>query len=377
MKIDFFRHPLKEKDLKEVKKVIHSKILTTGSVSDHVEKMLSKYLNIKQTVLTSSWTSGAICTLMALNIKKGDEVIIPASTFVATANVIELLGAKPIFIDIDPDTLLMDYNQTIKNITKRTKVIMPVHIYGNMFDVKKLKSDLNKKNKKIYIIEDCAHSIESKLDNWKPGAYSDAAIFSFYATKNITCGEGGAVISNNQELIKRIRLVKNFGLTHSAKDKIHSKKFIDVNMNILGIKANLPDLLSCLLINQIKNINTSWKKRRSAFKIYEKFFSKTNVRRQVIPKNCKSAHHVYTIGVHKKIRAPLINYLKKNNIGCTINWRSIVELDYYKKKYNLKSKNFPNSVQWGQETISLPFFPDIKKKEQAYVCKIVKDFLNK
>ena len=146
MKVDFYKHPLTEKNFSNYKKIFKSDIITSGPVGDRVEKKLAKYLNVKNVILTSSWTTGALITLLALKLKKNDEVIIPSMTFSATANVLEILGLKPIFVDVEKDTLLANYNEIKKKINKKTKAIMPVHLYGNMFDTEKLNKFI-KKNK--------------------------------------------------------------------------------------------------------------------------------------------------------------------------------------------------------------------------------------
>ena len=145
MKVDFYKHSLSLKNFKDINKIFKSDIITSGPIGESVEKKLANYLGVKNVILTSSWTTGAIITLLALKLKKNDEVIIPTMTFSATANVVEMLGAKPIFVDVEKDTLLASYKEIIKKINKKTKVIMPVHLYGNMFDTKKLNMFIKKK----------------------------------------------------------------------------------------------------------------------------------------------------------------------------------------------------------------------------------------
>ena len=159
MKADFYKHNLSSEHSKYISKVLKSDFLTTGNICKETEIQLKKFFNVNYALLTNSWTNGALAVLMALNIKKGDEVIIPAMTFVATANIVELLGAVPRFVDVDKKTLLLDLDKTVKAINNKTKAIMPVHLYGNMFDVKNLRNKI-KKFKKIYIIEDSAHSLK-------------------------------------------------------------------------------------------------------------------------------------------------------------------------------------------------------------------------
>lgn len=376
-KIEFFKHNLTDKNISGLKKIIKSNIITSGSYGIKVEKQICKFFQSKYALLTNSWTNGAIATLLALNIKKGDEVIVPAMTFVATANVVEIVGAKPIFVDCDPDTLLIDNKKILKAINKKTKAIFVVHLYGNMFDVKKLKKSLILMKSNAKIIEDAAHSFESKFDGKKVGNNSEIAIFSFYATKNITCAEGGAIITNNKKLYNLICQTRSHGLSKNFTQRFYSKNYNHWDMNILGTKANLPDVLASFLPSQIYNIYKNLKKREKAYFYYKKKLMNQNIKFQKINKRCLSALHLFPIHVKLSIRDKLLNYLNKNNIGCTVNYKAVTELNYYKKKYNLKSSNYKNSINWGRGTISLPFYPNIKRAEQIYVIKKLKEGLKK
>ena len=198
--IPFYKHNL-NKNKNYFKKTLESDYLTSGPVCENVEKILCKNFKKKYGILTNSWTNGLISILLSLKLKPNDEIIIPACTFVACANVIEMVGAKVVFADIDPLTKLMDIDDCINKVTKKTKVIMPVHLYGNLFNTKKLKKKI-KKN--IFIVEDSAHAFCGEYNNKTLGHYSDFAVFSFYATKSITCGEGGAIITNHKNFSGKI-----------------------------------------------------------------------------------------------------------------------------------------------------------------------------
>ena len=204
-----------------------------------------------------SWTNAAIGILKSLNLKKNDEVIIPSLTFVACANVVEIAGAKVVFADVDPKTLLLSIDDCLKKITSKTKVIMPVHLYGNLFNTKKLR---NKIHKKIKIIEDCAHTFYGKYSNDQlVGHYADFSVFSFYATKNITCGEGGAIITNN----KNIELIKSIlinGMTASAHNRFTGNKYNSWDVKKPGFKGNLSDINASLLLIFKRNSNIQEKK---------------------------------------------------------------------------------------------------------------------
>jgi dTDP-4-amino-4,6-dideoxygalactose transaminase len=171
MKINFYKHNLDNNYQKFFNEVLKTNFLTSGDFGKKTEDALSRFFSAKYSLLTNSWTNGALATLLAINLKQGDEVIVPAMTFVATANVIELLGAKPIFVDVDKNSFLIDLNKISKAINKNTKAIIPVHLYGNMVDIQKLRYLIKKKtNNKIYIIEDSAHCFEGKFNTKLCGA---------------------------------------------------------------------------------------------------------------------------------------------------------------------------------------------------------------
>jgi dTDP-4-amino-4,6-dideoxygalactose transaminase len=378
MKVNFYNHNLDKSYQKFFNNVLNTNFLTSGTVGKKVENNLANFFSAKYSLLTNSWTNGALATLLAINIKPGDEVIIPAMTFVATANVIELLGAKPVFVDVDKNSFLIDFNKVSKAINKNTKAIIPVHLYGNMVDIKKLRNLIKiKTNKKIYIIEDSAHCFEGKFNNKLCGTFSDFAIFSFYATKNITCGEGGAIITNHKSLFEKIKEIRTHGMTNDAIRRFQKKNYVPWNMNRLGIKANLPDLLACLLPKQISEVFKNHKKRRKAFLLYENLLKNLKLRTPVPNNCCEKAYHLYVVLVNPNQRTNIIKYLNANGIMCTINYTSVTDLNYYKKKYKLKTKDFNISNILGRSVISLPFYTNIKSSDQRYVASILKNAIKK
>jgi UDP-4-amino-4-deoxy-L-arabinose-oxoglutarate aminotransferase len=305
-----------------------------------------------------------------MDIGPGDEVIVPAMTFIATANVVELVGAKPVFIDCDPDTLLITPELIKAAITKNTKAVIPVHMYGQMCDVKAIK-DILPKNQKISIIEDCAHTFEAKFNGERPGKYSDVSIFSFYATKNVTCGEGGAIITNDEKLFERIQQSILHGMSAGAADRFKAGQYKHWGMEHLGTKANLPDLLACLLPEQIKTIDQRLGIREELARKYESAFEGTKIR---FPKHINSvvhSRHLFPIEVGSKTRDKALLTLGDSNIGSTVNYRSVTSMKFYQEKYSFNGSEFPVSQAWGEGTISIPLFPGMTHDEQSYVIDVL------
>jgi UDP-4-amino-4-deoxy-L-arabinose-oxoglutarate aminotransferase len=291
-------------------------------------------------------------------------------TFIATANVVELVGAKPVFIDCDPDTLLVTPELIKAAITKNTKAVIPVHMYGQMCDIKSIKEILPK-DQKISIIEDCAHSFEAKFNGDRPGKYSHVSIFSFYATKNVTCGEGGAIITNDSNLFERINQTILHGMSAGAADRFKSGQYRHWGMEHLGTKANLPDLLACFLPEQIKTIDEKLDVREKLALRYENAFKNSKIKFPKIESIVVHARHLFPIYVGKIARDASLIELGTSSIGATVNYRSVPTMGYYKLKYGFTGTEFPCSLTWGEGTLTIPLFPGMTEVEQKYVIELL------
>jgi len=371
--VSFFKHGLTPDDAQSMADVLATPFLTNGPVGKKVEAQLVEFFHVRNALLTNSWTNGAIATLLALGIGKGDEVIVPAMTFIASANVVEVLGATPILVDVDKDTQLMGVSDIEKALSEKTRAIIPVHLYGQMCDMKAIGELVKSREENIAIIEDCAHNFEGELHGDKPGKYSDAAIFSFYATKNIACGEGGAIITNNDELHKKLLQTRLHGMSAGAADRFKTGSYNHWDMQMLGVKANMPDLLASLLPKQIENVYEQLAKRTILADRYRKAFKNSNVRTIKQIKDTLDAHHLFPIGVDANIRDEVLTKLGEVGIGATVNYRAIHTLTYYKEKYGFKADDFPNANAWGQSAISLPLYPSLSLEEQDYVIETIQE----
>ena len=368
--VPFYRHSLTADNSKYVAEVLKTPFLTSGPIGKEVESQLSTYFEVSHTKLVNSWTNGAVATLLAMDIGPGDEVIVPAMTFIATANVVELVGAKPVFIDCDPDTLLITPELIKAAITEKTKAVIPVHMYGQMCDVKAIK-EIIPSGQKIAIIEDCAHSFEAKFNGERPGKYSDAAIFSFYATKNITCGEGGAIITKDPILYERISQSILHGMSAAAADRFKAGVYKHWGMDYLGTKANLPDLLACFLPEQIKSIDARLPTREIIARRYEQALTDSEILFPSVSSEVIHSRHLFPIHVGSKVRDQALLKLAEMQIGATVNYRSVTSMNYYKNKYKLSRNEFEVSEEWGEGTLTIPLFESIKEEEQEYVIDIL------
>jgi UDP-4-amino-4-deoxy-L-arabinose-oxoglutarate aminotransferase len=372
MQVDFYRHDLEPSAADAIARVIATPFLTSGAVGRDVEKQIAAYFGAKHALLVSSWTSGAIAALLALGVGPDDEVIVPAMTFIATANVAEILGARPVFVDVDPETMLLTPEAIARAITPRTKAVIPVHMYGQMMDVAAVRTAIRDRPD-VAIIEDSAHCFEGQFAGQKPGAHSSAAIFSFYATKNITCGEGGAIITNDTDLYQRLMQTRMHGMSSGAVDRFKTGGYRHWDMERLGIKANLPDLLAALLPPQIATVDERLLKREQVALRYERAFANFPIRMPRTLANSKHARHLFVIHVPPTIRDDALMRLAKRKIGCTVNYRSVPTLSYYRTKYGYRPESFPVSYEWGSGTITLPLYPSLSRDAQDHVIDTIRN----
>jgi UDP-4-amino-4-deoxy-L-arabinose-oxoglutarate aminotransferase len=376
MKVDFYRHDLQPSDADRIAKVLATPFLTTGQVSRQVEAQLRNYFSVPHACLVNSWTNGALAVLLAMDLKPEDEVIVPAMTFIASANVVELAGARIVFADVEPGSLLLTPEIVAKHVTKRTKVVMPVHIYGQLCDVEGIRKAIDNhpaRSGQVRIVEDAAHCFEGEFRGEKPGRFGDVAIFSFYATKNVTCGEGGAIIVRDGDLFQRVLEARLHGMSAIAVDRFASGKYNHWDMNRLGTKANLPDILAALLPNQIETIDQRLPQRQAVADRYREAFGNGPLRlvREVADTKC--AEHIFTIGVPNSGRDQAIAALNAAGINVTVNFRSVTDTHYYKQKYPTASANCPNACLWGEQTLTLPMYPSLTLDEQDHVIKTVRE----
>ncbi|MDI6591495.1 MAG: DegT/DnrJ/EryC1/StrS family aminotransferase [Patescibacteria group bacterium] len=370
MKIEFFRHAISNRDIQNTVKALRGIFLTTGKVTEDFEKKFSEYLGCKYVVGVTSCTGALHLSLEALGIGQGDEVITTPLSFIASSNAIIQAGATPVFVDVEKETGDIDTNLIERAITKKTKAILPVHLYGQMVDMKRIRKIADRY--KLKIIEDAAHCIEGERDGIRPGQLSDTACFSFYATKAITSGEGGAIALNNKELFQKLKKMRLHGLERSAYD-CYEKKFSHPDMEIFGWKYNMDNIQAAILIGQVSRIEKLWARREEIWQKYEKAFK--NIPEISFPRTLakvKHARHLFTIWVDPSKRDKIRERLQKKRIPTTINYFPPIHLmTFYQKKYGYKPGAFPKAEEISQRTITLPLYPKLKNKEIDFIIKNV------
>jgi len=371
MKVEFFKHNLTETDISNVTEVLQSIFLTTGQVVKDFEENLARYLSCNHAIGITSCTAALHLCLLAWEIGEGDEVITTPMSFCATSNSVMHAGATPVFVDVEEATGNINADLIEARITKKTKAIMPVHLYGQMCDMKKIRQIADKYH--LAVIEDAAHCIEGIRDGIKPGQLGDAACFSFYATKNIASGEGGAVSTNDSSKSDLLRMLRLHGMDKSAVDR-YTKRYQHWDMPILGWKYNMDNIHAALLVDQIKRIDRLWERRDAIWRMYEEQLGNVEGIRilETLP-DIRHARHLFTVIVAPEIRDSVLWTLQERGVGVAVNYRAIHLLQYYRDKFGYCEGDFPSAESIGAGTISLPLYPALKDEEVEYVITTLKE----
>ena len=386
MKKDFFEDKkikfpayepwISDEDKKIVEKTLTQSMLTLGPQLEKFENNFCKYSKAKYAVAVSNCTAALHLSLMALGIKKDDEVIIPDLTFVADANAILACNAKPVIVDINKENFFLSISNIKKNITKKTKAIIPVHSYGQVCNIEEI-LDVAKDNN-LKVIEDCAHAVGTFHKSKHVGTLGNTGCFSFYPTKNITTAEGGMVITNSEKIAEKVRQLRNHGMTKSLKSRYSSEYPWIFDIKQPGYNYRLDEIRAALGITQLKRIKKINELRKKASSYYNKNLQ--NIPGIILPDivNDKThSYHLYTIRVtkpYKLSRNQLFKKLKDNGIRTTVYWMPIHKYTAYRKF--VKTSNTLNTTKIYDEILALPLFPNISKKHQDAVIKVIKSVKN-
>ncbi len=371
MKVDFYRHQLGEKNLQRFARVLDSIFLTTGQETALFEEKFAAYLGQKHALGLMSGTAALHLALLALGVGPEDEVITTPMTFVATALAIMHTGARPIFVDVEPDTGNLDPAQVAKAVTPRTKAILPVHLYGQMVDMRALKSLAQAAN--LFLIEDAAHCLEGERDGVRVGELADAACFSFYATKSITCGEGGALTTNHDALLEPLKKLRTHGMSTHAEDR-YTGRYRHYDVDVEGWKYNMPNLAAALLIDQIDEIEARRAERERLARFYRDGLAHLpGLELPALLPGVKQGHHLFTVWVDPARRDAILWALQEKGVGVAVNYRPCHLYTLFRQRYGHQEGDFPQAERIGQRTISLPLYPGLRDEEADYVVTSVRE----
>lgn len=367
--IQYGKQTINKDDINSVVQVLKSDFLTQGPKVREFEANLAKYCGAKYAVVCSNGTTALHLAYLAAGFKAGDQAIVQSNTFVSTANMFLAIGVKPVFADIRLDTYNIDEDKIAKLITKKTKAIVPVHFAGQSAEMDKIWR-LAKKHK-LMVIEDACHAIGAKFKKGKVGSckYSHMAVFSFHPVKPITCGEGGAILTNDKKLYERLVIFRNHGI---FKDKQGKNVMIE-----LGFNYRMTDIQAALGNSQLKKLDSFIKARRRVVRWYEEELKdfKHIILPQELPHNY-SGWHIYIIRTTKASdRDKLMAYLKEHGVGVNFHYPAVYSHPYYRKNGYRKTK-LPNEETYQKTCITLPIYPDLKQAQVKYISNKIKEYYN-
>lgn len=366
---------IEQSEIDEVVDTLKSGWLGTGPKVSKFENLVKDYIGSEHALALNSCTAGLHLSLIVCGVGQGDEVITTPMTFAATANVIEHVGAKPVFADIKLPSMNIDPEEIEKKITKKTKAIIPVHLAGRPCEMDKIMAIAKKY--KLKVVEDAAHAFGSEYKGKKIGTIGDLSVFSFYVTKNITTGEGGMVTTNNPDYAKKIELYALHGLSRGAWKRYSDEGFKHYLVEVPGYKYNMMDIQAAIGIHQFERFEENQKRREEIWKIYNEAFADLSLVTPADPEpNTKHGYHLYTILVDlKKLKADretIQQALHAEGIGIGIHFISLHLHPYYKNKYKFKRGDFPNSEYVSDRTISLPFSAKLTDTDVKDVIRAVR-----
>lgn len=362
MKIPLSTPDISSKEIDAVVSVLKTPILSLGPRVEEFEKKFAKFIGVKHAVAVNSGTSGLHLCVRALDLSDGDEVITTPFSFIASSNCILFERAKPVFVDIREDTLNIDESKIEVKITKKTKAILPVHIFGYPADMAKINKIAQKY--KLKVIEDACEGIGAKIGTKKVGSMSDCAVFAFYPNKQMTTGEGGIVVTNDDTIAFAIKSMRNQG-RDSMDWLVHNR---------LGYNYRLSDIHCALGIVQLERIEELLKKRAKVVEMYARHLGKMKGI-QLPPqkvRGMKLSWFVYVIrlkGAYNKKRDQIMHLLKQDGIGCNVYFPPIHLQPFYRKQFGYKKGDFPITEKVSASTIALPLFNHLTMEQIAYVAK--------
>lgn len=369
------RPTISDETIEEVTKVLKSGWLATGPLTQKFEQNLSHYFRRDALCFTSA-TAGLHASLLAIGIKPGDEVITTPLTFVATSNVIAMLGARPVFVDIEKDTFNIDVQKIEAACTKKTKAIMPVHYAGLPVDLDPIYEIARRKN--LRVIEDAAHAMGTSYKNKKIGSFGDIQVFSFHPIKNMTSGEGGCVVLNNENEKKSLSLERFHGIDRSIWDRFSKNGSCYYDVVLPGFKSNMSDIQAAIGLHQLDELETLNERRRYLSNRYRKAFSDLSdkLSMQTNPDyDFVHSGHLFPVCILDAAkRDDFMSFLKEHSIGTTPYYTPLHLFSYYQKEFGYRKGDFPNAEYVGERIVCLPLYFALKDEEQDYIIDIVHKF---
>lgn len=378
--IPFFIPNIDESEINEVVDTLRSGWLTTGPKTKLFEKKFSSYVNSKNAIALNSCTAALHLSLVALGITKGDEVITTPFTFVSTVNVILHRGATPIFADIDPGTYNIDPEEVEKAITPRTKAVLIVDYAGQACEFDEIREISDQHSLKI--IEDAAHAVGTKYKDKKVGSLADLTCFSFYATKNLTTGEGGMVTTDDDALADQLRILSLHGMSRDAWKRYQASGSWYYEVVLPGYKYNFTDIQASIGLHQLEKLEEALVRRNEIAQRYTQGFEEVpGIITPYVAPYGRHAWHLYAIQVQEEVcgvsRDVLIEELKKEKIGTSVHFIPVHMHPYFRDHLGYRTGSFPVAEEVYSNIVSLPFYPQLNVKEIDEIIAAIKNLIIK
>ncbi|HQY58787.1 MAG: DegT/DnrJ/EryC1/StrS family aminotransferase [Nitrospira sp.] len=376
--LPFHMPDIGEEEVSEVVQVLRSGWLTTGTKAKQFENEFAAMVGARHAIAVNSCTAALHLALEAIGVREGDEVIVPTMTFAATAEVVAYLKAKPILVDCTPDTLNISPDCIERAITPRTKAIVPVHFAGHPCEMSRIQAIARAHN--LAVIEDAAHALPARYRGKMIGSLSELTCFSFYATKNITTGEGGMVTTDDSALAARVRIMSLHGLSRDAWSRYTAQGSWYYEILSPGFKYNLTDIAAALGLAQLAKCDRFWKSRDRLAALYRDGFH--DVPEILCPSaaaHVQHAWHLYVIRLNLEAlridRNEFIAQLQQAGIGCSVHFIPLHLHPYYRETYGYQPSDFPTAQAAFERIVSLPLYPKMTEADIQRVITVVRDIV--
>lgn len=371
---------IQQPEIDEVCDSLRKAWLGTGPKVAQFENDFAAYKKAPHVAAVNSCTAALHLSIISSGIGPGDEVITSALTFCATVNAIIHAGATPVLADVNPTTMNIDPDEIEKKITPRTKALLPVHFAGRPCEMDRIMAIARRH--RIKVIEDCAHAIESTYDGQGTGTFGDYGCFSFYATKNVTTGEGGMVVARSEKDIARIKILALHGMSKDAWRRFADTGYKHYRVVECGYKYNMMDLQAAIGIHQLRRIEKNWKRRQSIWRRYIEAFKELPLGLPADPApGTRHAFHLFTVLVDRNkcgiSRDAFLEAMTARRIGTGVHYLSIPEHPLYRHSFGWRPGDYPNAMRIGRQTASLPLSAALSDGDAADVIKAVRGLCGK
>ena len=369
---------IRREEIDAVVRTLESGWIGTGPRVAEFEEEFRRYLGTSHAVAVSSCTAGLHLSLIALGVKPGDEVIVPSMTFVATANAVVHVGAKPVLVDCERETMNIDPAAVERAITPRTRVIVPVHFAGRPADLTALEALARPRG--IRLLEDAAHAVETVHRGRKAGTMGDCAAFSFYVTKNVITGEGGMVTTGDEEIASWIKVAGLHGMSKDAWKRYSDEGYRHYEVSFPGFKYNLTDMQAALGLPQLRRVEENWTRRAELWQQYLAAFADLPVFLPApVGAGDRHAYHLFTLILDldrlRWSRDRVLEALQAENIGTGVHYRAVHLHPYYRDTFGYRPEDFPHAEFLSERTLSIPFSTRLSRQDAQDVIDGVQKVL--